>query len=128
MSKLTTRQLFLIDSIGALSTMLLLSLVVARFDVFFGMPRTVSLSLAIPAFIFFVYSLSCFFRIGSAWRPYLRAISLANFSYCLASLVLIAYFSERLTFWGFFYFIGEIVIVAVLATVEFRVSFREQDT
>jgi hypothetical protein len=126
MRNLTTRQLFLIDSIGALSTMLLLSLVVARFEEFFGMPRTVCLSLAIPAFIFFVYSLSCYFRIGSAWRPYLRAISIANFSYCIASLVLIVYFSNRLTFWGLVYFVGEIVIVAVLATVEFRVSHREQ--
>jgi len=118
------KKLFLIDSLGALVTALLLSQVLARFEQVFGMPKDMLYFLAALAGLLAIYSFTCHLRLRENWRPFLKAIAIANVLYCLLTLNLMIYFREDLTALGFAYFIGEIIIVLVLARIEIAVSTK----
>lgn len=124
---LTPRQLFLIDGIGAIVTALLLSQVLARWQPLFGMPREILYVLAAIAGGFAVYSLLCHLRLTDRWKPYLRAIAIANTLYCLVTLGLVVYLRASLTWLGIAYFIGEIAVVMTLVSVEMRTAKRLTD-
>lgn len=48
-------------------------------------------------------------------------ISLANFLYCCITAGVIISYYELLTFWGIAYFVGEIVIILGVVTIEILV-------
>ncbi|MBL7740176.1 MAG: hypothetical protein JNK14_13250 [Chitinophagaceae bacterium] len=112
------RTLFLADGIGALITAFLLAVILANFEVIFGMPRRVLYFLSLVACVFAVYSLNCSFFNVRNWWPYLRVIIAANLGYCLVTAGLLFYYRQKLTFWGFTYFVLEIIVVGLLVTIE----------
>jgi hypothetical protein len=114
------RKLFLIDSLGALLTAILLGFVLARFEPVFGMPKKVLYILSFIACIFFIYSFLCFLGKVENWRRYLKIIAVANLLYCCLTIVLAIYFFQKLTIPGLIYFALEIVVVTVLAIIELR--------
>lgn len=116
------RQVFLIDGLGALLTAVMLGIVLAQLESFFGMPRAKLYVLAGIAVIFAIYSLTCYWRLPIHWQPYLRAIAVANLLYCCVTAGLVVYLYEELTIWGIGYFVGEIVIVVSLAIFEWKVG------
>jgi hypothetical protein len=116
-----TPKLFLIDAVGALLTAFLLGVVLSNFQYYFGMPKEILKPLAITAFIFCIYSFSCYFLLKRNWRSFLKAIALANLLYCLCTSILIVLFFEDLTILGLVYFIGEIAVVGILVFVELSV-------
>ncbi|MCF6348539.1 MAG: hypothetical protein L3J20_09610 [Flavobacteriaceae bacterium] len=77
------KKLFLIDSLGAFITAFLLGVVLTRFEVVFGMPKTVLYYLSLIALIFSIYSICCHFLLEKNWKPYLKGIIIANLTYCL---------------------------------------------
>ncbi len=123
-NKVNPKHLFLFDSLGALVSAVLLGLVLANFESTFGMPQATVYMLAIIPIPFFFYSLFCFLLYPENWRPYLRLIAIANILYCLLTLSLMFIKHSELTFLGFGYFIGEIIIVVSLAVFELRVAAR----
>lgn len=114
-------QLFLIDGIGAVITGLLTGLVLTYFESFFGMPKLVLIPLALVAFIFAIYSFTCYFTIKKHWRFYLKIIAIANFLYCCVTFGFGIIYFNQLTIFGVLYFIGEIIIVLTLVTIELKV-------
>lgn len=114
------RQLFLVDCLGALLTAFLLACVLARYEGFFGMPRPVLLPLALTALCFSVYSLCCSLFAGRRPGPWLSVIAIANGAYCLVTIALLIVFRDRLTFFGFAYFMAEICVLIALVYVEVR--------
>jgi hypothetical protein len=84
MNKMTVapKQLFLMDSLGAVLSALLLGMVLTRFETAFGMPKKVLYFLAGLACICAVYSFSNYWRMKENWRSYLQAIAIANLLYC----------------------------------------------
>jgi len=122
MLNLSFKQLFLLDSLGAFLTALLLSQVLARFESSFGMPREILFVLAGIAACFALYSLLCHFFLKKKWQPYLKAIAIANTIYCLVTLGLVIYFFRSLTWLGILYFFGEIIVVVSLARIEIQKS------
>ena len=114
------KRLFLIDSIGALLTAFLLGTVLTRFEVVFGMPKTILYYLSLIALLISIYSICCHFLLNGNWKPYLKGIIIANLTYCLMSIGLIVCFYQKLTFIGLFYFISEILIIIILVAVELK--------
>lgn len=116
------RKLFLVDSLGALLSAILLGLVLARFEPTFGMPQNVLYVLAVIPCIFSIYSFFCFFKNIRKWQLYMKIIAIANMLYCCLTLSLMMYFYQKLTVLGLLYFGLEIIVVVVLAFIELKFS------
>jgi len=114
--------IFLTDGLGALLTAFFLGGVLARWEAFFGMPKSVLYPLAAVGLLLAAYSLGCHFFKVKRRRSFLLGIAMANLVYCLVSLALVALFFERLTVWGVVYFVLEVCVVGVLAGIEIRLA------
>lgn len=115
---LDPKKLFLLDSLGALLTAFLLGVVLVQFEPIFGMPAKTLYVLSFIACLFAIYSFFCYWRIPANWRPYLRAIAIANLIYCCITFTLIFYCYQELTTLGVLYFLGEIIIIIALSSFE----------
>jgi hypothetical protein len=116
------KRLFLIDGIGGLITASLLFFLLARLEHIFGMPKKILYILSLVAIYYSIYSLSCHYIIKQNWKPFLFMIAIANALYCIATMILLAYYYSRLTWLGLIYFISEIIIITILILVEIRVA------
>ncbi|WMN12015.1 hypothetical protein QYS49_32085 [Marivirga salinae] len=117
-------KIFLLDAIGAIITALILGIVFTTFQEYIGMPREILISLSLIAVVFCIYSFSCFFMLKRNWKPFLKAIAIANLLYCVATTVLIIALSHQLTIVGLLYFMGEIIVIGFLVYFEFLVLNR----
>lgn len=120
---LPPRRLFLIDSLGALLSALLLGLVLASFESFFGMPARVLYLLTTMAMAFFTYSLLCYWYAKKRWRLFLKWIAIVNLLYGCLTLGLVIAQWDNLSVWGLTYFVLEIAVVSGLAGVELYRAF-----
>ena len=89
------KKLFLIDSLGAVLTAFFLGVILVRFEDSFGMPITILYYLSSIACVYAIYSISCYILLGNNWRPYLKAIAIANLLYCCTTIVLVFYFYQN---------------------------------
>jgi hypothetical protein len=112
------KRLFLIDGLGAFLTAFMLGVVLANFESSFGMPLKTLYFLSFLAGVFCLYSFCCYFFVSGNWRPFLKAIAVANTLYCCLTLRLVFYYYQNLTLLGMVYFLGEIGIVMGLVVVE----------
>ena len=117
------KNLFLIDSAGALLTALILGLILPWHKDLFGMPRNVLYFLSSIAFIFFAYSFLCYLLIKHSWKPYLRFIAVANLVYCCITLGIVIFLRTELTIFGWIYFFLEAIVIISLAIFELRSSY-----
>lgn len=120
------KKLFLIDGFGALVSAILLGIVLPQFVTFFGMPQSALYILAIFPVVFMLYDFICYFSVNKKWQPFLRIIAIANLGYCLLSIGFLLQHFQKLTIWGWGYFIGELLIVVGLAVVELWVIKTER--
>lgn len=116
------KNIFLLDSIGAFLTALLLGFVVVKFHDAFGMPQKTLYFLSALALAFALYSLFCYYYVTTKWRSYLYLIMIANILYCCLTTGLIFYYFHELTILGFVYFILEISIIIGLVFLEEKVQ------
>ena len=112
------KRLFLIDGLGAFLTAFMLGVVLSNFESSFGMPQKTLYFLSFLAGIFCFYSFCCYFFVSGNWRPFLKAIAVANTLYCCITLGLVFYYYQNLTLLGVVYFLGEIGVVMGLVVVE----------
>ena len=118
---LNERTIFLVDAIGAFSSVLLLGVVLPAVQDWIGMPLDTLYLLACFPVIFCIYS-SCCFRFADHSRPiWLRIIMAANLMYCLLTLVLLVVHSAVLTPLGITYFVVEQIVVVCLVGIEYRI-------
>lgn len=110
------------DSLGAMLTVGMLFFVLPVLVDFFGMPTTTIENLALIAFCFALYSISCFLFLKKNWSFYLRIIAYANFSYTLLTLFLLIAFHAQITWLDWLYFLTEIVVILVLVFLELKVA------
>ena len=122
---LIPRNVFLLDGIGALVSSLLLVVLLAPFESFFGMPSDYVYQLAIPAFVFAVYSIACYVFNLNNWQPFMKLIALANFLYCCLTFYLILKLFYRLTHFGVLYFLLEIAVIFMVIALEIN-TIRKQ--
>ena len=114
------KTLFLIDGAGALLTAVLLFAVLPRLDAYFGMPKHILYLLSAIACVFAVYSLSCYFFTSKNYKPFLKAIAIANTLYCLLTAILLVVYYTQLTIFDFTYFILEMMVIGCLVFFEKR--------
>lgn len=115
------RIMLLIDAIGALTTSLMLGIVLAKNVDLFGMPTDVLQPLSAVAACFALYSF-CGYLFAKKYKLYIRIIALANLSYCIASAALTIINRHTLTSLGIAHFIGEIIIILSIFYIEWRVA------
>ena len=115
-------KLFLIDSIGALTTAFLLFVVLRNFNEYVGMPERILTYLSLIAVCFCMYSTTCFFVIKANWIPFIKGISIANLLYCVLTIGLVIFYIPQLTTIGIAYFLGEIAIICGLVYIELNVA------
>ena len=116
------KKLFLIDSLGALTTAFLLFVVLRNFNEYFGMPERILTYLSAFAVCFCIYSTTCFFFIKENWTPFIKGIGIANLLYCILTIGLIISNEPQLTTIGIAYFLGEIFIICGLVYIELNVA------
>lgn len=120
LNTITPKQLFLIDSFGALLTAFMLGIVLARLESFFGMPRDILYILSLIACVFALYSFICYRFTPVNWPLFLRIIAIANLAYCVLTISCIIYLYQLLTIWGLIYFLLESIVIVVLVSIEWR--------
>ncbi|WP_269235518.1 hypothetical protein [Flavobacterium flavigenum] len=118
------KTLFLIDSIGAFLTALLLFAVLQNLTKYFGMPKTTLTILWSIAAFFCLYSALCFLLLKEKWRIYIRIISFANLLYCVLILIFLFIHYEQITALGLIYFSTETAIICILVYVELNVAAK----
>jgi hypothetical protein len=116
-----TSFLFLIDGIGALISILLLGFILPLWSNFLGVSPIDLSVLASIACVLALYSCACF--VGKVQnKAFLKIVAIANISYCLLTFIWLWYMPQ-ITLWGILYFVGEIVVIMTLATIEWKYSF-----
>jgi hypothetical protein len=118
------RKIFLIDGIGALLTATLLYALIRTHTDWFGVLPSACVQLAAVAFVFSVYSFSCYFLARGKWRIFLKIIATANILYCITTIVMLTGFHERLTGLAYVYFSLECGIITGLSIAEYRLASR----
>lgn len=111
----------LIDAVGALVTFLFTSCLLAPGWIPTGLPTQALVFLAVAAGGLLMTSLVGYLTLVN-YRPRLRLVAVLNTSYCLASIGLCLANWSRLTLLGAIYFTLEVLIVLMLAAVEWRTA------
>jgi len=119
------KRIFLIDGVGALLSVILLSAVLARFEDLIGIPQRMLYLFSGIASFFTLYSLTCSFIVVERWKVYLKIIMLANTGYCLLTIGVLLYFSQSLTILGLAYFLAELCVVGILIWIERRAVYQK---
>ncbi|XWW47355.1 hypothetical protein JYG30_07900 [Fibrella sp. USSR17] len=119
---MSPKRLFLVDGLGAVLTSISLLAVLRPLEYLFGIPEQTLVMLSMPAILFAIYSGCCFLFVGIGWRSFLRVIAVANLLYCCVTAGLIVTCYAQLTPLGVAYFVVEIVVISVLAVIEYRAS------
>lgn len=122
LEKINPKQLFLVDSLGALVSAFMLGVVLVTLEEMIGMPRQVLYMLSLIACFFFVNSLWCFLRSQENWRPRMKLVAVFNLMYCCLTAGLVIYLYQKLTIWGIIYFVVEKIIVVPLAILELKIA------
>jgi len=118
--KLSYKQLFLLDGLGAVVTALMLAAVLPLFKTAIGVPLTHLHGLAIGAAGLAVYSFSCYALLVRRWQPYLKIIAVLNTLYCVLTFSMVVYLWGTITWLGVAYFLGEIALVQLLVRLEWQ--------
>lgn len=118
---LTAKNIFLIDGFGATATIFFLIVVLRTYEKYFGMPADVLVLLSIIAFIFALYSFTCYLLIDKISTKFLLPIIIANLTYCFLTIILIISNYDKLTSFGITYFIVEILIILMLIFCEYKI-------
>ena len=118
------KKLLLVDALGGLLSVALLTAVVARFERYFGMPQHVVYFLSFLAGIYVMYSFGCYFFMQRNQAAFLKPIAIANLMYSCITIALIYYFYQKLTILGFMYFFVEAIIVLVLGVAGLKLNSK----
>ena len=113
------KQLFLIDGMGAVVSVIFLGGVMVYFNPYFGMPIPVLLVLAVLAIVLASFSLAHYLKPPNFWKSSMFIIALTNTFYCVLSGILMIVYFSALTPLGIIYFVLEKVIVITIAATEF---------
>ncbi len=114
------KNIFLVDGVGAFVTALIIYFILNPYNEYIGVASEVLIPLSVIAFVFCIYSISCFFLLKHHWQDFLKIIIAANTIYCLTTISVLFYYQETITTLGLFYFIGEIIVIGTLVFVEMK--------
>lgn len=114
------KKLFLIDGFGAILSTFMLGVILVRFEVLFGIPSSALYSLATIPLFFIVYDIYSFKQEHSKTGVLLKGIAILNLLYCCISFGFAFYHFHLITYIGWLYILIEIIIILLLAFIEFK--------
>lgn len=118
------KTIFLFDSIGAFISAFCLLIISRFYSNYFGInPSTLQLLIILPI-VFCIYSACCYLLIKRSYKPFILIIAIANFLYCLITLVLMFTLYSELTILGLSYFVVELMIIGIIIYLEFDISTK----
>lgn len=126
MEKSYLKKLFLVDGIGAIISAFFLGIVLVQLEKYFGIPKTTLYVLAALPCFFAIYDFYCYFNVEQQLGKCLKGIAIVNLLYCCLSIGFAGYHYQEITYLGWGYIVGEIIIVVALAVYELRVANRYQ--
>jgi len=119
MINFNTKQLFLIDGLGALISALMLGVVLVKLEYLFGIPKEALYLLAVIPCFFFVYDVVGYqMKSKTKSQKLLKGIAHLNIAYCILSVGLAVYHYKVITILGWVYIIIEILIILYLVKME----------
>lgn len=116
------KKVFLVDGFGAISSAILLGIVLVKWEGIFGIPKPTLYFLASLPCLFAMYDLYCYFKVDKNPGIFLKGIAFANLLYCVLSSGLVIYHFDKIAYWGWTYIIVEIMIVTAIAVFELKVA------
>ncbi|WP_343913067.1 hypothetical protein [Aquimarina litoralis] len=114
--------LFLVDGIGALLTLMFLSIVLPAIRQFIGIPLKALHFLAVIAIVLLLYSTACYFLNPLKYRFFVKIIAFANLTYFFITVGTVIFYYDQMTLWGFFYFGLEALIILALVVLELLIG------
>ncbi len=120
MLKLNSKNIFLVDGLGALSSAICLGIVLVHFQSLIGMPVESLYLLAAIAICLSAYSMICHLVIRVRQQTFLKALILFNCTYILLSVLMVYLHFAELKIWGLLYFAIEIAIIGLIVYVEYN--------
>ncbi len=118
------KAIFLFDSIGAFISAFCLLIISRFYSNYFGInPSTLQLLIILPI-VFCIYSACCYLLIKHSYKPFILIIAIANFLYCLITLVLMFTLYSELTILGLSYFVLELMIMGIIIYLESIISSK----
>jgi hypothetical protein len=117
-------KLFLVDGLGAILSAVLWGVVFVIWDFIIGIPRPSLIFLAVFPCLFALYDLFCFLNVPRRTGAFLQGIAMMNLSYVFLSIGLAMYHYASLTGFGWMYMVIELVVVLILAFIEFSAGKR----
>jgi len=118
------KTLFLMDGLGAIISAFMLGVVLVEFENIFGIPRPTLYFLALLPCAFAAYDFYCFIKLKEDFGLFLKVIASINIAYSCLSLGLAFYHSKVVSNLGWTYVVFEIIIVIILAKLEFKTANR----
>lgn len=119
-------KILLLDSLGAFISALFL-LCISYFAHFFGVTKSIVNGLIPIPLVFTAYSYLSYKYAGKKWQLYLRIIAIANLLYCSLTLFIVIKYFASLTQYGVAYFLSEIFVIVLLASVELKISTTKNE-
>jgi hypothetical protein len=116
------KRLFLIDFLGAITSVFMLGYILVKLESLFGIPQTTLYFLASIPCIFVIYDIFCYLKIKQRIWLYLKGIAYMNISYCCVSIGLAFYHYKKITYLGWIYLVFEILIVIIISSIEIKVA------
>jgi hypothetical protein len=114
------KNIFLLDGIGATLSGIATGLILPLYAEWIGLSTQTLHLLGCLAFVFAVYSLTCFWIVQRTKPFMLAGIMVANILYCILA-VCIAFLVDELTTLGRVYFLGEAMVISGIVVLESRV-------
>lgn len=121
MKKITGHNIFLLDAIGACTSIIFL-LLIFYFNDSFGLPKNVIASFVIIACAFLISSTTLYLLKPINWQLYVRVVAGLNIGYCFFTIYSVLPHASTLTWLGYVYFTSEVAIIVALAIFEFRMA------
>lgn len=123
-TRISPRQVFLLDGLGGVLTATLLGLVLPLFHERIGLGPWTLRGLGLIGLGYAAFSLSSFWRSPRRIAPYLRLIVLANLAYCAVIIAVLGARRADVTALGFVYFAVEVLVILTLVGLEVGVLRR----
>lgn len=111
------RNILLLDGLGAVASVFSPLVVVPALEPWIGLPLDVTWVLAVPAAVFAVYSLTCWWR-GADVVRWLPPVMLGNLGFCVFLAFYLTRHADLLTPFGWAWFVGELLIILSVVGLE----------
>ena len=116
------KNLFLLDGIGAIASIIMLGEVLVVLQPYVGIPKsTLYLLAAIPVF-FLLFDIYSYVAKPVYDKRNLKIIASLNSMYCCLSLIMAVYHKDVVTLLGWLYIIAEILIIAYIVFIELKTA------